>query len=178
MKLPTVTKWTAGDQTDASMLNEVSYALDFAMSPPEAWVVRNSTQLNVTPSATWISVPLTTTVIDTGAAVGDSPVWDSANPTRMTLWTPGWYDLEGNVHWASNTDGLRRMMAVAHNGTRRFRTDIVAKADMKQRVSGMWFLNAGDYLELQVWTTNVQLLAADPGQNSLRAGLKARWFSL
>lgn len=157
---------------------ETSYALDFAMSPPEAWVVKSGTPQSISTINAWVPVNLTTVVIDTGAANGDSPVWTAAEPTKLYLWTPGWYDIEANVHWANSTDNLRRMMAVSHNGTLRFRNDIMARADMKQRLSGMWFINAGEYLEMQVWTSTSQSLAADQGQNSLRSGIKARWFSL
>lgn len=177
MKLPTVARWSAGDQPDAAMFNDMSYSLNFAMSPPEAWVVRNGAGQSVTLNV-FTPINFTHIIIDTGADAGDDPVWESFEPAKVYMKTPGWYDIEGNIHWASSTDNLRRIITVAHNGTHRFRNDIVSRADMKQRVSGMWFLNAGDYLELYAFSSSTTSLAADPGQNSLRAGLKLRWFSM
>lgn len=177
VKLPTVTQWTAGNQPDADMFNDMSYALTFAMNPPQAWVVKTGTAQAI-PAATWTTVQFSSIVLDTGAAAGDAPVWTSGDNTKLYLWTPGWYDIEANLEWASNTDGTRRLFGVAHMGQIKWRTDILAKGNMKQRVSGTWFVNAGEYLQAHCWTNTAQSLAADQGQNSLRTGIRVRWFSL
>lgn len=182
MNLPSILKWSAGDQPDADLFNRISYALDFAMAPPQAWVVKTGTAQAI-PAVTWTPVNLTTIVMDTGAAAGDDPVWTVASPSRLYARTPGWYDIEANLHWASNTDSTRRLMGVAHTSvdavTRtKSRIDVLAKGDMKQRLFTTWFLNAGDWIEIQAFTNTAQSLAADQGQNSLRTGLKMRWFSM
>lgn len=177
MKVPDLTRWSAGDQSDAELFNEISYTLDFLMAPPQAWVVKTGAAQAI-PAATWTPVNLSSIVIDTGAAAGDAPVWTAANASRIYVKTPGWYDIEANMHWASNTDSTRRLFGVAHGGIVKSRIDVLAKGDMKQRLTTTWFLNLGEYMELYCWTNTAQSLAADQGQNSLRTGMKLRWFSL
>lgn len=177
MKLPTITKWSAGDQPDATLFNQVSYALDFALNPPQAWVVKTGAAQSI-PVTTYTPISFSAIVLDTGAAAGDAPVWTAADPTKIYLWTPGWYDIEANVEWASSTAGNRRVLSVAHMGVNKWRTDMRANGVMKQRVSGTWFINSGEYLQLNVWTDTAQSTGADPLQNSLRTGIRVRWFSL
>lgn len=164
------------------MFNDVSYALSFLAAPPQTWVVKTGTGQAI-PAATWTTLTLSSIVLDSGAVAGDPAAWLSATPSRIYARTPGWYDIEGNVEWASNTDSTRRLFGIAHLGVDsvsrlKTRIDVQARGNMKQRVSTTWFLNADEYLELWVWTNTAQSLAADPGTNSLRTGLRMRWFSM
>lgn len=172
-----MSRWSAGDQPNTDLFNEISYTLDFAMHPPQGWVVKTGTPQAITLSA-WNAVNLSAVVLDTGAVAGDSPAWTVAQPSRIYFQTPGWYDIEANIHWATNTGGTRRLLGIGHMGFIKWRTDVLAKGDMKQRLYGTYFINAGEYLELYAWTDTAQSLAADPVQNSLRTGMKFRWFSM
>lgn len=177
MRLPTIARWSAGDQPDVTLFNEVSYALNFAMQPPQGWVVKTGTAQAI-PLSTWTPINLSSVVIDTGAAAGDAPTWTASEPSRIYIRTPGWYDMEASLNWASNTGGTRRLLGIRHMGNFRWRTDVRAAGDMKQRFYGTVFVNANEYLELYAYTDTAQSLAADPGQNSLRTGFKFRWFSM
>lgn len=182
MKLPTVTRWSAGDQVDVQFFNDVSYALDFAMKPPQAWVVKTATQ-SVTPN-TWVPVSLNSIVIDTGAEAGDAPVWTAANPTKLYPQTPGWYDIEANVSWTSLVDNAWRILGIRHSGNDgivrvKSRIDVASRGATKQRMAHTWFVNGGDSIEMVVWSAAAAATTVTTDTtNSMRPGIRLRWFSM
>lgn len=185
MKLPSTRKWSAGDQADASVFNEVSTALDFLANPPSTWVVASgATHALAVPGSTFTTVNLTASLIDTEVAAGYSAMWTSANPSRVYAQTPGWYEVEANVQWLSVNDSARRLLMLVFTGSdgvarSKARTDVASIGTMIQRLSYPLFMNAGEYVEMKVFTGGAATsLLADPGSNYLRNGIRMRWFSL
>jgi hypothetical protein len=108
--LPSVAQWNAGDQHDADMFNAVSYTFGFLLNPPECEIRQNAAQ----------SIPnnvTTATAITFATAPRDNDqMWDGANPTYVTVKTPGWYEAEWAVSWATKADTTQRMQCVYVNG--------------------------------------------------------------
>lgn len=82
--------------------------------------------------------------------------WDVANPTRLTVRTGGVYCVYGNVVWVNSAAGYR-FLAITLNGNSRYialcSAVAVAGVGPFMNVSGLFFLNEGDYVELRVFQT-------------------------
>lgn len=180
MRLPALTKWSAGDQPDASVFNEITYAIDFMNSPPAGWVVAAAAQS--IPLTTWTSLTFDTAVEDREADLNPAtPMWSNANPTRLYARTPGWYDIELFVSWPNTGTGTQRLQRLLPSpllGTAVARMDQINVNALKTRNVYSMFLNAGDYVEAQVYTGTASSTATTAANNSERTGLRMKWFSL
>lgn len=104
--VPTVPTFTAGSSPSYTTLNNLGYAVQFALQPPRAVLQ----QTNVAPVSGGQAVAATTdTAIIWTVAVADSDGgWSTSNRTRYTAQTPGYFRLD--AVWqstAETTSGYR-----------------------------------------------------------------------
>jgi hypothetical protein len=104
--VPTVPTFAAGTAPTYATLNQLGYAVTFALQPPRAVLQ----QTNVAPVSGGQSISATTdtAIIFTVAAADSDSGWSSGNPTRYTAQTPGYFRLD--AVWqatAETTSGYR-----------------------------------------------------------------------
>lgn len=98
---PDIGTFSPGDILTAATMNEVGTNLDNQRVPPMAEVRRTTTQ--TVANATWNHVSF-----DVSAAIFDTDtMWDSANPTYLTIKTAGVYVFSAQVSFANNAAGAR-----------------------------------------------------------------------
>lgn len=175
--LPAAHLWTAGDTPDAPAFNDVSSAMRFLLGPPEAYVWQTTSGAQAITTATFTAASFNAERLDRDT------MWTSGAPTRLTIITAGWYEVEYGVFWDTVADNTWRVSALRPNGVtaQQVAQDVRANgsSDFMQRSSHDLFLNASDYLELMVMhargsslSTKVGTLAGD------HTFLHARWTSL
>jgi hypothetical protein len=183
VNLPDLTKWNAGDQHDEDMFNAVSYALNFLLSPPECCVSQTSAQS--IPNGVVTATPIT---FDTLVKDNDG-MWASGHPTYITIQTPGWYEIEWAVSWASKQSGdtTIRLQSLYLNGAYGIDSsyaynDFVNDASITPSVWLTYdlFLNPGYQLSLGVMQgTGASLsTASSPTAKDKQTFLRVRWASL
>jgi len=99
--VPSVPTFTAGTSPTYTTLNNLGYAVQFALQPPRAVLQ----QTNASPYASGQSISATTaTAIGWNNAVEDSDSgWSSGNRTRYTCQTPGYFRFDGVVQSTAET---------------------------------------------------------------------------
>jgi hypothetical protein len=141
-----------GETEVASYLNAgVRDAVNFLTGPPIAQLVQATVQ----------SVPNAAVAV----VLFDSSVTDSygghsntLNNTRYTAQVSGWYFVSGIVGFAANSTGVR-VARLAKNGTAVIYFDawsaaVVTNNATSAGTSGILFLAAGDYVELDCFQTS------------------------
>lgn len=75
----------------------------------------------------------------------------SSNPARITIATPGWYHVGGEVAFAASATGNRNVV-IMRNGTDRLvednRANVGAVVPTKVSTDTLYYLSAGDYVEV------------------------------
>lgn len=79
----------------------------------------------------------------------------SSNTSRLTIPSGlgGFYTISASIAWATNSTG-ERMLGILHNGTTyiaRAQQATGSTNDLRQNVSTIYNLTAGDYVEISVW---------------------------
>ena len=107
--------------------------------------------------ATLQSIPKNvTTAISFSTQIEDtSNFWVIGSPTRFTIPISGRYLISGNVAWAPNNTGTRRL-GIRVNGTTLICNEEVLGSNNEQDMSiaTQWFLPATAYVELVVLTSS------------------------
>jgi hypothetical protein len=87
----------------------------------------------------------------------DVPGWHSTatNPSRITVGLAGWYLISGTAQWPTSTVTGQRYTSINYNGTVEIAnqggsTTALANV-LLQNVTTLYYLNAGDYVELCVY---------------------------
>jgi hypothetical protein len=180
MILPTLTPWNAGKQTDETLLNSVSYALNFLLAPPEAKVSQTAAQVIATGTTTATAVTFDTLVKD------NDGMWNAATPTFLTVQTPGWYEAEWAVSWATKADTTIRLQCLYTNGAFAIAktlcyNDYVNNSGTTPQVwmSYDLFLNAGDTVSLGLMQGSGANLstASSASLKDQQTFLRLRWAS-
>jgi hypothetical protein len=98
--VPTVPTFTAGSVPTAATLNQLGYAVSFALAPPKAILQ----QVNAAPFSGGQAIAATTAAaIGWNSAIVNSDTgWASGNNTRYTAQTPGYYWFE--AVWQSTAE--------------------------------------------------------------------------
>lgn len=98
--VPTVPTFTAGSSPTYTTLNNLGYAVSFALQPPRAVLQ----QTNVSPVSGGQSITITTdtAIIFTVAALDSDSGWSTSNRTRYTAQTPGYFRFD--AVWQSTTE--------------------------------------------------------------------------
>lgn len=114
-----------------------------------------------TVTSTFLNVPWTTEVVDTGG------MWVAGSPTRLTIPEPGLWLVIASISYASNGTG-RRISTVLKNGVEVDRIDVPAAAANPHRyiVPVSEPAAAGDYFEAQAWQSSGAALNISSGRFS------------
>lgn len=185
---PDPRSWYAGTAANATLFNQLADAFEWAIAPPELWILRVANfTMNQNGNLEGV-VPFDKVLIDTCATLG-SPMWNSANNTRMVVQVEGWYEIMMQTTWNSSTDFFRRIhtLNVNWNGAVGLQTcpyETVSNKDFPVMVSECAkYLYVGDYLELQCYAdTASSTLTRETfeGTNDYRypAMVHMKWVSL
>jgi hypothetical protein len=182
MELPDLNMWNAGTAHDQTTFNAVSYALNFLLAPPECRVDQTSAQAIATGVITATPITFDTLVKD------NDGMWDSSHPTYLTIQTPGWYEIEWAVCWATKTsDTTIRIQNLFLNGDYAIDSSYAYNefVNFSSPTPEIWqsydmFLNQGDQLSLGVFQgTGASLSTASSGTaKDKQTFLRLRWASL
>lgn len=148
--------WVDGVSTldDVTLNTEVRNAYNLLLNPPICQVHASSPNSIAagTYMTTWTAISWdATAVIDTEAS-GGTPMFSSANPTRITVQTPGWYECIGTVSFNIGASNIWTT-AFRVNGTAYYAgssTGFVGTSNQGANPTNLISFNAGDYLELVV----------------------------
>lgn len=106
-----------------------------------------------------------TVAVSFSAAFYDtSAFWNFAAPTRVVVSVSGFYMVGGNVQFAANITGLRRLSVRRNGGDHVVSQEIPAVASARMlAVSVLVLLSAGDSLELMVFQDSGVALDSEVG---------------
>lgn len=173
--------WNAGTQHDETTFNAVSYALNFLLTPPEVEVNQTSAQAIATGTATATPITFDSVTTDT------DDMWDPAHPTYVTVQTPGWYECEWAVSWATKADTTIRIQPLYINGAFAIANSFGYNVFVNDsgptpqvRMSYDLFLNIGDQVSLGLMqASGASLSTASSGTlKDQQTFLRLRWASL
>lgn len=186
MNLPVLNPYLAGTEVTADMLNEVNQAIEFLLDPPECHVVATSAQTIANNTSTMVT--LHQVIKDNERDKGFTPMWAVGNPTRITVRTAGWYEIEYTCPMAASTDSKKVEMALRFNagGTlygRQDQMNSVSGTNSTRTPRGIYnrFFNAGEYAELRIWHnkgSNRDTLIESGTITDNRPSLRLKWVSL
>lgn len=173
--VPPTPNFTAGEFPTAAKLNQLQTALNFLLNPPRAQVQLSAAQNHAT-TATYIPVAFDAESVDTDGM--HDPV--TLN-TRLTIQTPGKYQVGGQVLFAFNATGRRIARLVVNNtGAGALgageAVPFPTPAGTVVLVEPMELsLVAGDYIEMQAYQASGGALAYGLGMNTF---MYARWIGV
>jgi hypothetical protein len=149
MDIPSPLAFTVGELVDADTMNNNSSAIDFFLSPPHCYVSRVSSVQSLATGGSGTAISFDTEVYDTDL------MYSSGSPTRITIVTPGIYLLTGQIHFASNSTGLR-IPIIRSNGTDsigRHSVNATNGTTTCLQVQTAKYFDPGDYVELLAFHT-------------------------
>jgi hypothetical protein len=171
--LPTVPTFTFQEDPSITVLSELAAAVTFVSTLPAYALLEGSPTLT---TATVTALAWTTKVTDRDSG------WASGNNTRYTAQTPGYYDLNACITFASSTTGARiayyRVTTGANNPNGAGNTTIFGdKAVAAANATGNWitlgatspYLYLLDYVEVYAYQNSGGNLAT--GTNYWTAAL-------
>lgn len=140
----------AGNEPSDSAFSQLTTAINYALYPPAAKIIRTTTQSVNSSTATALSCD--SSVLSTGTSTGMVNL--GANPTRITIVDPGIYSIKGFAGWAANTTGVRAYN-LRKNGVTVISSSVIPTVSgagnaPSMTLQGWESLIAGDYLELIV----------------------------
>lgn len=173
--VPGTRTWLVGEKITANRLNtEVRDAIDFILRPPQCIAYRNGA-LSLATSTTTV-VPLNVEEIDT-----DGMHSTSTNPSRITIVTPGRYEVVAIASFAANSTGIRALQVrfnAAGNpaGGSLFGDNVVNAVPGSGQQTRVFFVasrvfDAADYLELFAYQNS-------GGDLNLDDGIRQSWMSV
>lgn len=187
--LPTQDSYTAGVPVTAPILNKnVRDAVNFLLGPPQALLTRSTAW-----TVASITVPRLITEWDTEVRDTDN-MWNSTpNPSRLTVNTPGLYELTLFVHWPPALNGGNgiAMVGIEVNGNggvwaaapeSRIAEDVRALNNSASPNFGTsseiivdQYMSAGDYAEF--YTGQSSGSSATMGTGTFNVWASARWVA-
>lgn len=182
MRIPSPKQLTAGDLPDEDLFNEIRYTMQFLENPPAAHVVATSGLSTTT--ALWTAVTFHTVEQDLEAEYDPAkPMWDAGSPTRLTVRTPGWYEMDYGSPWASTTADTLRQWAIRKNGDTAVnygRYDHWTGAEATEPFIPLAFgdyYDVDEYIQLIVKQTSGGALSTDSDGTGDQPFLRMRWVS-
>lgn len=122
----------------------------------QACRVTRSVALSI-PNASFTTIPFNVEVFD------DTDMHSAVNSSRITIAIPGYYDFGMNVQLQANNDYTRMILSIIRNGSDRLlftdRPGTPLNAQQRFSAAGMDHLEAGDYIEAQVFQQNSSVAA-------------------
>lgn len=120
-----------------------------ALDSPSCTGGRTSSQ--TIPNATWTAITLGQD-FDSEESVSSLGMWESGEPTRITVPEDGYYAADGGVFWRGNSTGTRRVAIYVNGSVKARATDsTVGSTFHSVNVSKVLELSADDYVELYVY---------------------------
>lgn len=178
--VPPIHYWNAGDDMNASRMNEIADTINWMRDTPMVHVGRTLTN-----QATSASSALNTASFDTLFNSYDPyDMWDPAAPTVVTAQVSGWYDIEYGMVLSLDANAGRVSTGVFRNGDTANtidRCDMITApnlgGNLGLRRNTVNFLTAGDTLSMQVIynTTVARNLLAVSASECPR--LRLKWIS-
>lgn len=149
--------------TAATMNKELRDAVNFILNPPRVF----ASGVNQTvATAVYTPVAMPNETYDT-----DGMHDPATNNSRITIVTPGLYDLKGMLFWNTNATGMRGAQ-IRLNGTGALVYDFrPTTTTVVQETVIETYLNAGDYIELCAYQNSGANL------NTSAHWLSARWVA-
>lgn len=172
--VPTITAWTPGLVTEAMLNSKINDPLNLLLNPPACGVQPNAGQS--IPNQTTTDVTFATEQFDTDAMFNVA-----SSATRITIVTPGLYNVFGQAAFAANGTGAR-IVSVRLNGSSTVveqRNMAVTTASVVSVVngSGLVRLSAGDYLTLGAYQSSGGALNTAFSASFEKCMLQAIWVA-
>jgi hypothetical protein len=108
-------------------------------------------------------------------------MWDSANPSKVTPITPGWYAGTYGASFVSNVTGYRQLDAIKNgsaNPTMRMKYDPVTGPSVGRGISFLeQFNGTTDYLEVYIYQNSGGSLLTATGSMQYYPDLALRWIA-
>lgn len=186
MIIPTVERWEAGDQPNETTFTALMNIIKFIAAPPEVHVSQVAPSQTI-PQNTWTPVTWNTVTRDTEFdSNSGTPMWSAANPTRITIQTRGWYEIEFSSQWAAAVDTVRRIQALRQNGSGTAECEYQGRYDQKtastNKIRTVYdgFFDVGSYIEVMVYQEAAPggLALVDGGTLGQRSSIRMKWYSL
>jgi hypothetical protein len=183
MKLPRTDPWKAGDQLSAEDFNEIEYAFNFLLNPPECVIYQTAVQSVANSSFATVSMGAAYTDTESDASSGETKMWNPAiDKNKITIQTAGWYEVEYHSAWAvvAGNDRRSRYVGLA-DGTRAGLNDDISQNGIINEGTSMieTFLARGSTLAMGVWqSTGGSINTSLTGPWYRRFYLRAKWVSL
>jgi hypothetical protein len=142
--VPSQTTFVAGNKLTAAQLNtNVRDAVNFLLAPPAVALSNSAAQL--IPTSTFTVVTLDSETLD-----NDNMHSTVSNTGRITAVTPGFYQVSGNIEWASNATGARYLRL--RKNTTPVNSNAIASGSASgstpMNVSAMIQLAVGDFVDM------------------------------
>lgn len=100
-----------------------------------------------------------------------------SNTSRLTAPVSGFYSISGGFRWADNATGIRGIIIFLNGSISllvEYAADAANSSPKSNHASLEWFMNAGDYVELQAY----QDITGAGALNVLSAGIFSPFFSI
>ena len=104
--VPSVPTFTAGSSPSYATLNQLGYAVQFALTPPRA--VLQQTNIAPVSGGQAITITTDTAIIFTVAALDSDSGWSTSNRTRYTANTPGYFRFDATWQATAETTSSYR----------------------------------------------------------------------
>lgn len=141
--------WVDGSTAlnDANFNTEIRNAYLLVMNPPTC-SVHNTGTLSVPTGSTWTAQTWDTLNFDTEAPT--NPMFASANPSRITVQTPGWYECVASIELFTVPAALVMTAAFRINGSTIYQGSSInaTGGNLDMSPSNMIQFGTGDYIEL------------------------------
>lgn len=177
MSVPAVHHWLAGDEFNATRMNEVANAIEWLRNPPMVHVARRSTGQAITANA-WNLLSFDT-LYNSYDPYG---IWDVGNPGYLTFTEAGWYTCELQFSAAISVDS-RLIIGLFKNGTgagdalfRYDQTTLPSGSNVNIRKEGSLFFNVGDSVYYGIYCDATAITTAVLS-DAETCSLRVRWVS-
>lgn len=177
MSAPSVHHWLAGDEFNATRMNEIGTMIGWIRNAPMVHVARRNTGQAIS-SNTWTKISFDN-VYNGYDTYG---FFDFGNPDKVTITQAGWYTCELQFSAAIGVDS-RAIIAIYKNGftsnellLRYDQTTLPSGTNVNIRKESTFFFNVGDWLHYGVFCDASAFTTAILSDAETCA-MKVRWVS-
>jgi len=177
MSVPNVHHWLAGEEFNATRMNEIGNLIKWIRNPPMVHVARRTTGQAIT-SNTWTKISFDTVF----NSYDPYTFFDAGSPDKITVTEPGWYSCEIRIAMSTATD-TRIIMGLYKNGftsnellLRYDQPTVPTTPNNTMRKETTLFFNAGDWMHLGIMCDGASFTTANPSDGECCA-LRVRWVS-
>ncbi len=179
MSVPDIHHWLAGDDFNATRMNEIRDQINWLRNPPTVHVARSITTQTI-PFQTWTKVSFDTVVNSYDPYV----FFDAGTPDRITITQAGWYTCEIVCSMSSTFNDSRMIMGLYKNGfttnellLRYDQTTLPNTGNINMRKETTLFFNVGDWMHLGLYTDDTANRVSANTSAAESSQLRVRWVS-